>query len=363
MSGRLLRFTGVLSAVVVVVFQASGYGQQATAQVAPGARGAKPEARKWTPPRTPWGDPDVSGYFTNKDEQGVPFERPAEFAGRLTITDEEFAARETRLRQQLQTDNAEFDAATADTRNAGAVGSPTSPPPHWLDRPKPNRRTSMIIDPADGRIPPQTPEGQKRAAERAAARAQARGGRGPADSYVDRSLYDRCITRGLPGSMMPAIYGNAYQIVQGPGWVGIRYEMIHEIRVIPLEDAATRRSAHPLVHGGCPRPLGWQHAGRGDDEFQGRNRISRLQSGRRASDRTLHARGCGQSRVVRDRRRSHDVGATLDVRDEPDAGRHAAGVRYACHEGNYAMFNILSGARAEEKAGRAVTGGGDEGER
>ena len=106
----------------------------------PGA--PQPDARKsWTPPRTPWGDPDVSGYFTNKDEQGVPFERPAEFAGRHTITDEEFAAREQRIRQQLQTDNAEFDIATADTRNAGAVGSATSPPPHWLDRPKPNRRT------------------------------------------------------------------------------------------------------------------------------------------------------------------------------------------------------------------------------
>ena len=90
MSGRVLRFTGVLSALIgVVVFQASGYGPKAAAQVSTAARSAKAEARKsWTPPRTAWGDPDVSGYFTNKDEQGVPFERPAEFAGRQTISDE-----------------------------------------------------------------------------------------------------------------------------------------------------------------------------------------------------------------------------------------------------------------------------------
>src|SRR5262245_65030919 len=116
-------------------------------------------------------------------------ERPAEFAGRDYVTDTEFTDRATRAERQLETDNAEFDIATADTRNAGAVGSATSPPPHWLDRAKPSRRTSRIVDPADGRIPPITPEGQKRIADRAAARAVARAGRGPSDSYTDRSLY------------------------------------------------------------------------------------------------------------------------------------------------------------------------------
>ena len=88
-----------------------------------------------------------------------------------------------------------------------------------------------MIDPPDGRIPPLTAE----ARARAAARAEARKGRGEADSWEDRSLYDRCITRGLPGSMMPAIYGNAYRIVQGPGFVTITYEMVNETRVIPLD--------------------------------------------------------------------------------------------------------------------------------
>src|SRR5204862_8279319 len=91
----------------------------------------------------------------------------------------------------------------------------------------------LVVDPPDGKIPPLTPEAKQRAAARAEARRKS--GRGPADSWEDRSLYDRCITRGLPGSMMPAIYGNSYQIIQAPGYVAIQYAMIHETRVIPLD--------------------------------------------------------------------------------------------------------------------------------
>ena len=93
----------------------------------------------------------------------------------------------------------------------------------------------MVVEPPDGKIPPMTPEGQQRAAARAAATAADRRVRGPADAPEDRSLYDRCISRGLPNSMMPTIYGNSYQIVQSPGFVAIRYEMIHETRIIPLD--------------------------------------------------------------------------------------------------------------------------------
>src|SRR5262249_28684284 len=88
-----------------------------------------------------------------------------------------------------------------------------------------------ITTPADGHIPPLTAEAQTRAAELSATRS----GRGESDSAEDRSLYDRCISRGVPGSMMPGIYGNSYQIVQAPGYVAIRYEMIHETRIIPID--------------------------------------------------------------------------------------------------------------------------------
>jgi hypothetical protein len=94
-----------------------------------------------------------------------------------------------------------------------------------------NSRAWLVVDPPDGKVPQQTSEAQQRAAARQAARQ----GRGPADSWEDRSLYDRCITRGIPGSMMPAIYGNSYQIQQGPGVVTIIYEMVHDTRVIPLD--------------------------------------------------------------------------------------------------------------------------------
>src|SRR5262249_51792119 len=106
-----------------------------------------------------------------------------------------------------------------------------SPPPHWLERGDPQRQASLIVDPPNGRMPPLTDAAQ----QRAAALRDARQGRGPADSYTDRSLYDRCITRGLVGSLTPAIYNAGNEIVQAPGYVVIRNEMIHEARVVPLD--------------------------------------------------------------------------------------------------------------------------------
>jgi hypothetical protein len=115
--------------------------------------------------------------------------------------------------------------------NAGAVGSATSPPPHWLERGNPSRRTSMVIDPPDGRVPAIT------ANARARIQRQVRGsfGNGPFNGPKDFTLYDRCITRGVPGSMFPAVYNANTRIVQGPGFVAITYEMIHETRIIPLD--------------------------------------------------------------------------------------------------------------------------------
>ena len=104
-------------------------------------------------PRTPWGDPDLQGDWTSQSELGVPFERPKEFGTRQELSEEEFAKAGERLRAERERDNAEFDLETADRSNAGAVGSATSPPPHWLERGSPSRRTSMVIDPPDGRVP------------------------------------------------------------------------------------------------------------------------------------------------------------------------------------------------------------------
>src|SRR5687767_13281139 len=195
-------------------------------------------------PRTPWGDPDIQGTYTNKYEQGTPFERPAEFEGRQI---KDVSAAELKDILQERQDEVLLRTALAGGDPAGNLGGPL----HWQDQFDITKgsRPWFVVDPIDGRIPATTPESRTRAAARQAARK----GRGSADSWIDRSLYDRCITRGLPGSMMPAIYGNSYDIVQGPGVVAIRYEMVHETRIIPLDPSTTLGASgarlHPSIRG------------------------------------------------------------------------------------------------------------------
>ncbi|HET9385932.1 MAG TPA: hypothetical protein VFO67_12350, partial [Gemmatimonadales bacterium] len=209
-----------------------------------------------------------------------------------------------------------------------------------------NSRAWLVVDPPDGKVPPQTDA----AKTRAAARAQARRGRGEADSYEDRSLYDRCISRGLPGSMMPAIYGNSYEIVQGPGFVAIQYEMVNELRVIPLDGRAHVGRAIRSYMGDA----------RG--HFEGDTLVVETTN---FTDRIPYR---GSSENLRLVERFTWVGpSTVEwsvTFDDP-----ATWVRpwtfamnltrtserpfeYACHEGNYAMRNILSIARQEEAAAR-----------
>ena len=215
---------------------------------------------------------------------------------------------------------------------------------HWFENYfAANSRAWLVSDPPDGKVPPLTDEAQQRAAARAG-RAQ---GRGPADSWEDRSLYDRCITRGVPGSMMPAIYGNSYQIQQGPGVVTITYEMVHDTRVIPLD-------SRPHLAGGIRQYLGdarghWEGNTLVVETTNFTDKVPyRGSSEHLKLDRTLHAARAGHARMVGDLRRFAHLGAAVDVRDEPHARRVAAAVRYACHEGNYGLRNVLSAARAEE---------------
>src|SRR5258708_6673266 len=179
-------------------------------------------AKKWTATRTPWGDPDLQGSFSNLNEDGTPLERPAQFEGR-------------RLEDIKGAELAAIKKAVQD-RTIETFQGPLHAPQHfWQDDLNlvKGSQAWFIVDPPDGKIPPLTADAKQRTAARAEARRNS--GRGPADSWEDLSLYDRCITRGLPGSMMPAIYGNSYQIMQSPGYVAISYEMIHETRIIPLD--------------------------------------------------------------------------------------------------------------------------------
>src|SRR5262245_49955311 len=174
----------------------------------------------WKVPLTPWGDPDLQGLWTNATV--TPFERPTQLGGKEVLTEQEAAQFEQQTAQ----------ATNADRRDGGTdadVGRAYNQ--FWYDRGTkvvPTRRTSLVVDPPEGRVPALTPGAQARVDGRAAARR-----RSPADGPEDRSLAERCIlwpTAGPP--MVPAGYNNNYQILQGPGYVVILIEMIHDVSVI-----------------------------------------------------------------------------------------------------------------------------------
>jgi hypothetical protein len=283
-------------------------------------------------PRTPWGDPDLQGAFTNSDESLIPMERPDSLKDRALadITPSELAA----LNEQRNEERVEADKQRWELRS----------PLHWFENHNPkNSRAWLVVDPPDGKIPPQTPE----ARARAAARAKARQGRGEADSYEDRSLYDRCITRGLPGSMMPAIYGNSYEIVQGPGFVAISYEMVNELRVIPLDG---RPHLGPAIR---------EYMGDARGHFEGDSLVVETTN---FTDKVPYRGSSDRLRLIE--RFTPTSAKTVEwsvTFDDPSTWTRPwtfamnltrtseRPFEYACHEGNYAMRNMLGIARAEER--------------
>ena len=303
----------------------------------------------WTAPRTPWGDPDIQGLFTTDDELGVPFERPAAMGTRDTLTDAELKDREVQAARQAAADAEEFVAPRAGPGRGGNPegGGGVGPPGHWLERaPRPSRRTSIVVDPPDGRIPFLNEEARRRSTVAVNARTS---GQKPYDGPDALDLYDRCITRGLPHVIFPTIYNNTSQIVQGPGYVAIRYEMIHDARIIPID--------------GGPHlpPAMKQYFGDSRGRWEGDTLVVDV-TNFPADIVNYRGAGPGLRLTERFRRISADTvryevtvsdpatfsrpwTAALHLRhsNQPDV------FEYACHEGNYAMRNILSGARAAER--------------
>ncbi len=300
----------------------------------------------WVAPRTPWGDPDISGIFTTDDELGVPFERPDQFAGREFVTDAEFAERVRQAERQAELDAEEF-VTPRPAPAGGPAAAGTGPPSHWLEHGKPSRRTSLVVEPKDGKIPYVDDEARRRAADAVNVRTS---GRRPFDGPESLDLYDRCITRGLPHVIFPTIYNNTSQIVQGPGYVAIRYEMIHDARIIPLD--------------GTPHlsPRIRQYFGDSRGHWEGDTLVVEVTN---FPAHVVNYRGAGPNLRLTERFRRADANtvhyevtvedpttfsrpwtASLDLKKDT---RLAQVPEYACHEGNYAMANILSAARAEEK--------------
>jgi hypothetical protein len=293
-------------------------------------------AAQATSPRG-FGERDLQGIWTNATV--TPVERPAEFAGKQFLTEAEAAAFEKRARDRNDADrregDAEADLATGYNdlfweRGRSVVST---------------RRTSLVVDPPDGRIPPLTSEAQKKAA----ARAEARRVR-PADGPEDRSLDDRCIVRGTSGPpMLPAGYSNNYQIVQSADSVAILVEMIHDARVIPIDPI----NARPHLSGNIRQLLG-DPRGR----WEGRTLV--VDTTNFTNKRPF--RGSGDHLHVTERFTRFDRDTLLyqfTVDDPESFTRPWSGeipmkkiegpiFEYACHEGNYSMAYILSAARHEE---------------
>jgi hypothetical protein len=301
-----------------------------------------PRKPSYRAPRTAWGAPDIHGDYTNKDEANTPLERPQQLAGKDpgAFSEAELAA--------LAKDRAAFAQQIA----GGIGGAETGAgPTHWYDHlSAKGSRPWFIVDPPDGQLPAMTPQAQRREAAIAMLN-DARNGEGRADSTDDRSMYDRCITRGLPGSMMPAIYGNAYQIVQTPDTIAIRYEMIHETRIVPLD-------GRPHVGGRVHQLMG-DARGRFDGDtlvvettnFTNRTHFgynNRYNSEKLRLVERFTPIGPGKLNwevTVNDPEVWTRPWAFAMTLTKDDSQRI---FEYACHEGNYGLRDILSGARAED---------------
>src|SRR5262245_53668018 len=186
---RPLRF---FSSVVLTVIFVVGFAAVARMQTAQSrAANAVGATTTFAPSKTPWGDPDLQGTYTNKDENGIPMERPSQFDGKKPEDVDDSSEFADIVRERNE--RALASAAGIGGRDTGAG------PVHWYEHYNAkNSRAWLVTDPPDGKIPALTPAAQKAAAARQAAVAARRAsGHGDADSWEDRSLYDRCITRGI----------------------------------------------------------------------------------------------------------------------------------------------------------------------
>ncbi len=297
-------------------------------------------AEPYVVPRTPWGPPDLQGMWSGNKAHGIPLERPEDLADRAQLTPEEAAAR----------------------RERGTLGSIWGYEREWRDttlgyvKSAPSRQVAMVINPPDGRLPPLTEEAQER--RRQASEAfRDYVNRRPAGPE-DLTPYVRCITRGLPGMMMPSIYNNGLQISQSPGFVAIQKEMIHETRVIPTKE-------RPRLGGGVKQWLG-ESQGRWDGDtlvvevtnFNGRTNYRGAGENMKLTER--------YTRLGPNRLEYQFTVEDPSVWTQPWTGRFEFEldneqyelVEYACHEGNYGMSNILSGARTRDREAAAAAESG-----
>jgi hypothetical protein len=345
MARRFVTAFGLLGALMAVMSLPSALAQGSGAAVA-----AKTQARSksWTPPRTAWGDPDLQGIWNNATS--TPLQRPDAASGKQLLTDEEAAQFAEELAFGL----------TRDRRDGGAeIDVNRAYNEHWMDPKRlqitADKRTSLIIDPPDGRIPPLvalTPEREKRRV--ALAEAVRRFNAGLPNSYLDGGMPMRCIIRTDRPPYLPIIYNNTFQVYQSPGYVVIHVEMIHSARVIPVDgrphigktlrqwlgDSRGRWDGNTLVVETTNfRPDDGVVYGNADPEtFRIVERFTRVD-----------ANSINYTFTVEDPRTWTKPWTAMIPWNKTDDQLY----EYACHEDNYDMVHLLAGARAREKAAAA----------
>ena len=283
---------------------------------------AAQEAR-YVAPRTPWGDPDLQGRWPGTSMMGVPMERPPVSPGAVG-------------------------------RGGPGPGIGIGPPGHWGERGTPQKQTALVVDPPDGRIPPMSDEGKRRTAAVPRTWYYDNNGGGPFAAPTDLSAYDRCITRGVVGSMLPVGYNAGNEIVQGPGVVALRNEMIHETRVVPLDG---RPHLSPVL-----RSYMGDTRGRWDGDTLVLDTVNVTdKTGVGANGRALF-HSAALHVIERFTRTSADTLQYSVTIDDPQMWTRPWTMsfplqrddtygmfEYACHEGNYGLRNILSASRATER--------------
>ena len=333
MSYRRLHPSAIfILALVVAVLAATPVAGQSASDTA---------GRHAAVPATPWGDPDLQGIWHSSG--ATPMERPDEYQGRETLSDEEVA----QIRGATVARNEQLASAQAQRTQAGGnVGAYNN---FWMERGNRSNRTSMLVDPPNGRFPPLTPAGQK------ARISQPRGD----DTWEDRHIWERCVTRGgMPNAMFPRSYNNNMQLFQTPGWVVMLLEQVHEVRVVPLDG---RGSVSPNIGQ-------WNGISRG--HFEGAtlvvetthldHRVSGLQPW--SVFNSHDGSGEDMKLVERFTRTGPDsLEYEIEVHDpqmytRPWTVAYPLGAlndlmyEYACHEGNEGMVGILAGGRADDAA-------------
>jgi hypothetical protein len=321
--------TSILLTVGLSGIQAQDLSVTATRSAPAESTAASRNDTNWQMPRTSWGHPNLEGIWTSDDMRGVPTNRQPQFAERTSLTEEEFAERASR-------DQAGMDrAVNSETFLRNEYGVRTF------------GYTSLVIDPPDGRIPEMTAIGKSRAATRD------RGtfGNGPFNTVEDFTNYDRCITRGIVGSVLPVLYGNGMRITQTPDSVVISYEMIHDTRIIALDDK-------PFLDERIRQYMGSSRGYWDGDSLviETRNLNDKTSIGGNGNGTRHSVEMVITERMTRVDDEMIDYFITVDdpltytapftfrftITDQPGYQLY----EYSCHEGNGAVGHTLSGERA-----------------